>query len=66
MNNGIDTDISELLALRHYAPNIEFFNKLKVSQANAGNCLSVARGKGMDFEEVRRYQPGDDIRLIHW
>ncbi len=66
MSKGINSDIKELLALRHYATNIEFFNKMKVSSAQTGNRLSIARGRGMDFEEVRRYQPGDDIRLIHW
>lgn len=66
MSKGINSDIKELLALRHHATNIEFFNKMKVSSAQTGNRLSIARGRGMDFEEVRRYQPGDDIRLIHW
>jgi len=66
MNNGIRPSIHELLALRHYAGNIQFFNKNKVHATQAGNRLSIARGRGMDFEEVRRYQPGDDIRLIHW
>lgn len=66
MSKGIHTDIRELLALRHYAANIDFFNKSRVNSVETGNRLSVARGKGMDFEEVRHYQPGDDIRLIHW
>jgi len=66
MSNGIIPDIKELLALRHYALSIQFFNRQKVNLAVTGTQLSVARGRGMDFEEVRRYQPGDDIRLIHW
>ena len=32
----------------------------------AGAYHSVFRGRGMDFEEVREYQPGDDVRLIDW
>jgi uncharacterized protein (DUF58 family) len=66
MSKGIHSDIKELLALRHHATNIEFFNKMRVSSTQNGSRLSFARGRGMDFEEVRRYQPGDDIRLIHW
>lgn len=66
MNNGICPDIRELAALRHHARNIQLFNDRKVNSAITGSHLSLARGRGMDFEEVRRYQNGDDIRLIHW
>ena len=32
----------------------------------AGSYHSVFKGRGMEFEEVREYQPGDDIRTIDW
>jgi uncharacterized protein (DUF58 family) len=32
----------------------------------AGQYQSVFKGRGMDFEEVREYQPGDDVRRIDW
>ena len=32
----------------------------------AGEYKSVFRGRGMEFSEVREYQPGDDIRQIDW
>ena len=32
----------------------------------AGAYRSVFKGRGMSFEEVRPYQPGDDIRVIDW
>ena len=31
-----------------------------------GQYKSVFRGRGMEFDEVREYQPGDDIRTIDW
>src|SRR5436189_6064956 len=31
-----------------------------------GEYRSVFKGTGMSFEEVREYQPGDDIRTIDW
>jgi len=32
----------------------------------AGHYQSVFRGRGIEFEEVREYQPGDDVRTIDW
>ena len=37
-----------------------------VSNMLAGQYESVFKGQGMEFEEVREYQPGDDIRTIDW
>lgn len=32
----------------------------------SGNVLSKVRGRGLDLDEVRQYQPGDDVRNIDW
>jgi uncharacterized protein (DUF58 family) len=37
-----------------------------VTEVMAGEYESAFRGRGMEFEEVREYQPGDDIRHIDW
>ena len=37
-----------------------------VEAAFAGNYHSVFKGRGMNFEDVREYQPGDEIRAIDW
>jgi uncharacterized protein (DUF58 family) len=37
-----------------------------VTDALAGNYLSAFRGRGMEFDEVREYTPGDDVRTIDW
>ncbi|MEO8496615.1 MAG: DUF58 domain-containing protein, partial [Planctomycetota bacterium] len=37
-----------------------------VNDLFAGQYKSVFRGRGMEFDEVRLYQPGDDIRTIDW
>ena len=63
---GIIPTIQSLLGLRFYAKRIQFFNTENVNTSQTGNSISRARGRGMDFEEVRHYQPGDDVRLIHW
>lgn len=38
----------------------------RVDALFAGDYRSAVRGRGMEFEEVRNYQPGDDIRHIDW
>ena len=35
-------------------------------QLLAGNFRSVFRGQGIEFDEARHYQPGDDVRTIDW
>ncbi len=45
---------------------IEIATKRMVDQAMAGSYLSVFKGQGMHFEEVRPYQPGDEVRNIDW
>ncbi len=38
----------------------------KVEDLLAGPYRSVFRGRGVEFDEVRAYQPGDDVRAINW
>ncbi len=54
---------------------LEFLRKLRrveiqtnrlVEDLYAGRYKSIFRGRGMDFEEVREYQAGDEIRHIDW
>jgi len=45
---------------------IEIYTKRLVNDQMAGSYHSVFKGRGMAFEEVRQYQPGDDIRLVDW
>lgn len=58
--------IGDLIALRHGARHLVLFPKKQSLAATAGNYRSRFRGRGMDFDEVRPYQPGDDIRTIDW
>jgi uncharacterized protein (DUF58 family) len=37
-----------------------------VTEAMAGSYVSAFKGTGMEFEEVREYVPGDDVRMIDW
>lgn len=46
--------------------HIQIRSKRVVNDALAGEYLSVFKGHGIEFEEVREYTPGDDIRSIDW
>lgn len=45
---------------------IQFVTGRQVANVMAGAYLSVFKGRGMEFDEVRPYVPGDDVRAIDW
>jgi uncharacterized protein (DUF58 family) len=45
---------------------IQIFTNKAVNDVLAGEYESVFKGRGMEFDEVREYQPGDDVRTIDW
>jgi uncharacterized protein (DUF58 family) len=45
---------------------IEIRTNRLVSESLAGQYHSVFKGQGMNFDEVREYQPGDEVRAIDW
>jgi len=45
---------------------LEITARRAVNDQLAGQYHSVFKGRGMDFSEVREYQPGDDVRTIDW
>ena len=45
---------------------IEIRTSRLAQETFAGQYHSVFKGRGMDFEEVREYVPGDEVRSIDW
>ena len=45
---------------------IEVSTRSVVNEVFSGEYHSVFKGRGMEFSEVREYQPGDDVRTIDW
>lgn len=46
--------------------HLEIVARRAVNDQLAGSYHSIFKGRGMDFLDVREYQPGDDIRVIDW
>jgi len=59
-------DPGALIALRQHAREISLFPRRQALAAQAGGYRSRFRGRGMEFDEARPYQPGDDVRAIDW
>ena len=58
--------LDELLELRHLANKLGLVSSQRPHTQLSGLYASVFRGQGMDFDEVREYRPGDEVRHIDW
>lgn len=58
-----DRDVAEIVKR---VRRVQIVANKTVNDLFAGEYHSVFRGRGMEFDEVREYQPGDDIRTIDW
>ncbi|PLX81672.1 MAG: DUF58 domain-containing protein [Desulfuromonas sp.] len=62
---GVRVSAGELVELRRAARGLPL-RSAQVRAQQGGTYLSAFKGRGMEFEEVRSYQPGDDIRNLDW
>ena len=65
-SKGAVISLQQLLIQRYAAKTLEYIAHTRSIAGISGLHLSKMRGRGIDFEEFRPYQPGDDIRLIDW
>lgn len=65
-SDGIYATTEQLVALEARARDLTFVQKARSHQQLAGRMQSSLRGRGLIFEELREYLPGDDIRSIDW
>jgi uncharacterized protein (DUF58 family) len=64
--DGVYVSTEQLVALEAKARDLSFVQKARSHQQLAGRMNSAMRGRGLTFEELRNYLPGDDIRSIDW
>jgi len=66
MTDEMHPRLDELLELRHQAHTLGIASHHLVNTTFSGLYASVFRGQGLNFEEVREYREGDDIRNMDW
>ena len=65
-HSSVEIRLKDLLALKQEAECWAFPQTKKNVYTGVGDTRSPFKSRGLDFQEVRTYQPGDDIRQIDW
>jgi len=65
-HSEVTVDLPALMALQSQAHGFSFLPRQPARSLLAGQHASRLRGRGLNFEELRRYLPGDDPRTIDW
>jgi uncharacterized protein (DUF58 family) len=63
---GVYVSLQDLIKLQYQATGFSFLPRQPVHSLLSGRHSSRLRGRGLDFEELRQYRPGDDIRTMDW
>ncbi|MDG2047035.1 MAG: DUF58 domain-containing protein [Halioglobus sp.] len=64
--DGVYTDLKSLVRLRFSAQGFNYLPRQSARSLLSGRKRSQLRGRGLDFDELRHYKPGDDIRNMDW
>ena len=63
---GVYVYLDDLIRIQFSSRDFSFKPQQPVSSVLSGRYGSRLRGRGLDFSELRRYLPGDDIRTMDW
>jgi len=63
---GVYVALDDLIALEHRGRKVSFLPRQPVHSLLSGRLASRMRGRGLNFEEIRDYRPGDDVRSMDW
>ena len=63
---GAYSNLDDLIRIQFKVRDLSLLPRQPVTSVLSGRYGSRLRGRGLNFEELRRYQPGDDIRTMDW
>ena len=63
---AISASLESLIKDKYQVYKLSVATDKKTARMTGGNYRSVFKGRGMDFDEVREYKEGDDVRLVDW
>src|SRR5262245_21540733 len=63
---GVYIDLEHLIALEQRGRRVSLLPRQPVHSLLSGRYASRMRGRGLNFEEIRDYRTGDDVRSIDW
>jgi len=63
---GAYANLDDLIRIRFKARDFSFKPRQPIHSILSGRYASRLRGRGLNFEELRRYMPGDDLRTMDW
>lgn len=66
VDSRVTTNLHQLVRLRSKARGFTFLPQQPTASLLSGRHASHIRGRGLNFEEIRAYHVGDDIRTIDW
>lgn len=64
-SEAVEVSLRELIGLNRWTDRFSL-NTPKIRSILSGQTISRVKGRGMEFDEVRLYAPGDDIRCLDW
>lgn len=65
-SDGVTVASAELMYYRSKVAAFARLQRMRPARSQSGSIQSKLKGRGMEFDEVRHYQAGDDIRSIDW
>ncbi|MDF7826123.1 DUF58 domain-containing protein [Pontiellaceae bacterium B12227] len=66
MKAKVHVELDDLVRLQFDQHRFSFLPKQPIHSLLSGRHASRLRGRGLQFEELRHYRPGDDIRSMDW